>query len=319
MSRKATAAARRTRCSTASVPIRTGRRGTGGSTPARRGPATSPTSAPSSAASSSRSRLTPARKRLHPQPAAGRAHDRAGLVAARAAQHLLAPRLRRGRTAAGAAGQLAAVTAGQQAGAARAVVDADQGPALDRRGIVEDGPGQTDELLGEHAAARVGAAAIDPLQDGPARPLLAGARAPASAARRAPPAPPAARARRGRRERPRAGPARSGRPPRCRWGRSPPGRPRRGHRARRRPPAGAPGPRPRPGCRPRRATRRGPAPSRPRSATPGVPSRAVSRSAHPADGTSTSTLPARARTAGSVQRRTAPGRSDRSAGAGARR
>ena len=72
MSRKATAAARRTRCSTASVPIRTGASGRGGSAPAARGPATSPTSAPSSAANSSRSRLTPARTvfmRSRPQAA----------------------------------------------------------------------------------------------------------------------------------------------------------------------------------------------------------------------------------------------------------
>ena len=73
MSRKATAAARRTRCSTASVPIRTGVGGDGRLGAARaRGPATSPTSAPSSAASSSRSRLTPARNvfmRSRPQAA----------------------------------------------------------------------------------------------------------------------------------------------------------------------------------------------------------------------------------------------------------
>ena len=77
--------------------------GTGDSAPAARGPATSPTSAPRRAASSSRRRLTPARNvfmRSRPQR---RAYDRAGLVAARAPQHLLsrglgrAPR-RSGRT-----------------------------------------------------------------------------------------------------------------------------------------------------------------------------------------------------------------------------
>ena len=109
---------------------------------------------------------------LHAQPAARRAHHRTGLVAARAPQHLLPTRLRRSRAAAGTAGQLAAVTTGQQAGAAGAVVDADQRAPLARRRIVEDGPGEADELLGEHAAARVGAATVDPFQDGPARPLL---------------------------------------------------------------------------------------------------------------------------------------------------
>ena len=91
-----------------------------GAAPARPppGPATSPTSVPSSAASSSRRRLTPTRSvfmRSRPQ-AAHTTGPR--LAAARAAQHLLAARLCRRRAAAGAAGQLAAVTAGQQAGAA---------------------------------------------------------------------------------------------------------------------------------------------------------------------------------------------------------
>ena len=61
MSKKATAAARRTRCSTASVPTRTGADGRGDPLPPAGEPATSPTSTPSSAPSSSRNRLTPAR------------------------------------------------------------------------------------------------------------------------------------------------------------------------------------------------------------------------------------------------------------------
>ena len=72
MSKKTTAAAWRTRCSTASVPTSTGAAGKTGSALPARGPATSPTSTPSSAASSSRSRLTPARSvfmRSRPQAA----------------------------------------------------------------------------------------------------------------------------------------------------------------------------------------------------------------------------------------------------------
>ena len=317
MSRNATAAARRTRCSTASVPIRTGASGRGGSAPA----APRAGHLPHVRAEERRQFLAQTAHAdphgLHAQPAARRAHHRAGLVAARAPQHLLPTRLRRSRAAAGTAGQLAAVTTGQQAGAAGAVVDADQRAPLARRGIVEDGPGEADELLGEHAAARVGAATVDPFQDGPARPLL-------QARRSHRPQPGAGGERhRGHRRHEDAGnaladaPARPGRRPRCRSGRSPPGRPRRAHRERPRPPGRARGPRRRPGCRPRRATRRGrsqlPAVGQPRRS-----SRAVSRSAQPATGRAPARC-RRGRARRGLPRRTARARSDRSAEAGARR
>ncbi len=60
----------------------------------RRRPPRPPLS-PSNAASSSRSRLTPARKRLHAQTATARAHDGPRLAAARTAQHLLVVRMPR--------------------------------------------------------------------------------------------------------------------------------------------------------------------------------------------------------------------------------
>ena len=211
-------------------------------------------------------------QRLHAQPAAGRAHDRPGLVAARAAQHLLPARLRRRGAAAGTAGQLAAVTAGQQAGAAGAVVDADERAPLaaprhrrGRTGPAGRTPRRTCRCAGRRRAGRPARGRASP----PA-PRGASERSVRSPARRGE-RHRRARATRGCRARPRAGPARPGRRPRCRWGRSPPGRPRRAHRGRRRPPAGAPGPRRRPGCRPRPATRPVPPPTCPRSGSPGAP------------------------------------------------
>ena len=114
MSRKATAAARRTRCSTASVPTRTGSPGSGDSAPGRPRTGHLPHLGTEQRGQFLAQAADAGAQGLHAQPAAGRAHDRAGLVAARAAQQLLAPRLRHSRAAARAAGQLAAVAAGQQ-------------------------------------------------------------------------------------------------------------------------------------------------------------------------------------------------------------
>ncbi len=172
MSRNATAAARRTRCSTASVPTRTGVAGTGDSTPAPARTSHLPHVGAQEGDQLLAQTAHAGAQGLHAQPAARRAHDRPGLVAARAPQDLLPAWLRRRRTAAGTPGQLAAVSAGQQTGAPGAVVDADQRAARTRRGVLEHRAGQADELLREHAAARVGATAIDPLQDRPSRPFL---------------------------------------------------------------------------------------------------------------------------------------------------
>ena len=113
MSRNTTAAARRTRCSTASVPISTGAVAVSSSSPGSTAPETSTTSAWRSAATSSRSRSRPVRKRLHAQAPAGGAHQRALFIAAGAAEPPL-EWAHRGRTVS-ALGQLATVRAGQQA------------------------------------------------------------------------------------------------------------------------------------------------------------------------------------------------------------
>ena len=171
MSRKTTAAARRTRWRTASVPMRTGL-----AAPVRSRRRLRPRHLPHFGAEKRRQLLAqpahPRPQRLHPQPAAGRAHDGTGLVATRAAQHLSPPGCAMAAPQRAAARELATVPAGQQAGAARPVVDADERTARGPVGIVEDGPGQPDELFGEHPAARVAPAPVDPLEDGPARPLL---------------------------------------------------------------------------------------------------------------------------------------------------
>ena len=174
MSRNATAAARRTRCSTASVPMRTGVAGTP-SEPrdrARRAgrAGTSPTSTPSRAATSSRRRDTPARSvfmRMRPQAAqtSGRSLPQRGQ---RSPDRILG----HGRATGRALRQLATVRAGQQAGPTRPVVEAHQRPPpRDQLGVVEHGSGQAHELLGEHAGARVRPPPVHALDGRPARPL----------------------------------------------------------------------------------------------------------------------------------------------------
>ena len=191
------------------------------------------------------------------------------------------------------------MAAGQQTGAARPVVDADQGAARRAAGIVEDRPGQADELLGEHAAARVRAAAVDPFQDGPARPLLRAATAPPSAGR-------SGRQRhRGHGRGQDAGHALAPGPldqdvDRAVGGGAllPVGGVVRveDHHGRQ-PRHGGPGARP--GCRPRRASRRGPAPRCPPSGTRGVPAAPSAARPTPPTGRGPARCPPRARTAAS--------------------
>ena len=169
MSRNTTAEARRTRCSTASVPSSTGVGGT------------SPAAPPAAGAghlahvhAEQRGHLLaqaahPGAQRLHAQTPAGSAHHRPGLAAPGARQHLGVPRLALGGAATATAGHLAAVTAGQQAGTAGAVVHADQRPAAGRR---QGGPGQPDELLGEQPGPRVRPPAVHALERRPPRPLV---------------------------------------------------------------------------------------------------------------------------------------------------
>ena len=301
MSRKATAAARRTRCSTASVPDQDGGRRERRLGPAARGPATSPTSTPSSAASSSRRRLTPARRvfmRSRPQAA-----QTTGRVSSQRGQrrHLLArgaapPPHRSARSgpvrrSAGrpASGRRRCGCRRRPAGRARAP------PA--RRG--RNGPGgrtprRTCRCAGRHRDDR-------PARGRAIPPAPAGA---SGASVRSP------GAGRQRHRAARATPARQGTPSRAARSMSdvhravgggallPVGRVVRvEHDGGRQPRAR--GPRRRPGSRRRRASPHGPAPSVPAVGHPRRSSRAVSRSAHPTDGTSTSTLPPRARTAGS--------------------
>ena len=172
MSRNATAAARRTRCSTASVPISTGASGTGVSPAAARGPVTSPTSAPSNAASSSRSRLTPARNvfiRSRPQAA----HTTGRVSSQRGQRSTSSPR----GCAAAAPQRAHRASSPQWRHASRRappvrLYTQTSGPRSEPGHVVENRTGQADELLREHAAARVGAPAVDPFQDGPTRTLL---------------------------------------------------------------------------------------------------------------------------------------------------
>ena len=188
MSRKTTAAARRTLCSTASVPMRTGVAGIpsppercllrlrgagagacGPGTDDRRGQ-TSPTSAPRSAADSSRNRDTPARSVfMRSFPQAGRRRGGARSHSAGSAGRVpscatAAPQVvhwassRRPRT-------------GQEAGPPRSVVEAHQGPrrstAWGRR--ARHGPGA--RTLRRTGRCGVGVAAIDPFHGRPTGPL----------------------------------------------------------------------------------------------------------------------------------------------------
>ena len=112
-------------------------------------------------------------QRLHAQAATGHAHDGPRLAAARTAQYLFAARMLGRRAAAGTAGQLATVPAGEKPCAARAVVDAHERSAGPGRRVVEHGTGQPDELLGEQAGSGVGAAPVHPLE-GRANPIAPG-------------------------------------------------------------------------------------------------------------------------------------------------
>ena len=181
MSRNTTAAARRTRCSTASVPTRTGVAGISSPpepepAPARAardrataGPDTSPTSTPSRAATSSRSRDTPARSvfmRSCPQAAQTRGRSLPQRGQRRPVPS--APRPRR-RSCTGPARRRRRRPAGGPDPSGRRSTPGARAARPLR--VVEHAAGQAHELFGEHAAARVGAAAVHPLDGRPAGPL----------------------------------------------------------------------------------------------------------------------------------------------------
>ncbi len=173
MSRKATAAARRTRCRTASVPMSAGAVGSADVGAADARPCNLGHLHPEQSGQLFAQPAHAGPQRLHAQPAAGGAHDRPHVATARAAQDLLVTRLRRGGAAPRAAGQLPAMAARQQPSPTGAVVDAHQGSPFGRRGgIVEHGPGEAHELLGEQARPGVGTAAVDPFERRPPGPLL---------------------------------------------------------------------------------------------------------------------------------------------------
>ena len=150
---------------------------------------------------------------------------------------------------------------------------------------------QSDQLFGEQAGARVGIPAIDPLQCGPARPLLGDGRLHAGAHGAG-----GQGHRRNRRD-DKAGCALAPSPLEHDLDRAV----RRAallavgrvvgveHHGRSQ--LRAPAPRPRPGSRPRRATRLWPQPSRSSPASRDGPDGLASRLAHPAEGTRTSTDP----------------------------